>query len=246
MERLHKFMARAGVASRRQCEELIARGRVKINGRVITTLGLKIDPLKDRVEVDGRPLARPEKKVYLLLNKPAGYVTTVKDPRGRAKVTDLLRGIKQRVYPVGRLDYDTEGLLLLTNDGDLAYALTHPRHEVPKTYLARVKGVPAPEKLKALARGVPLEDGPTAPARVRLVSDKGGNGLLEITIHEGRNRQVRRMCEHIGHPVLALRRVRIGPLELGGLKPGQYRHLTFREVARLKKVARLNDQRNQN
>lgn len=245
MERLHKFMARAGVASRRQCEELIARGRVKVNGKIVTVPGLKIDPVKDRVEVDGCVLSKPEKKVYLLLNKPAGYVTTVKDPRGRAKVTDLLSGVKQRVYPVGRLDYDTEGLLLLTNDGDLAYALTHPRHEVPKTYLARVQGVPAPEKLKELAGGVLLEDGPTAPARVRLVGDKGGNGLLEITIHEGRNRQVRRMCERIGHPVLALRRVRIGPLELGGMKPGQYRHLTFREVARLRKAARLNEQANQ-
>lgn len=239
MERLHKFMARAGVASRRRSEELIAAGRVKVNGKTVTTPGFKIDPLRDRVEVSGRTLQRPERLVYLLLYKPVGYVTTVSDPRGRPKVTDLLRGVKERVYPTGRLDYDTEGLLLLTNDGDLTYALTHPSHEVDKTYVARVQGVPTADKLDALARGVELEDGLTAPARVRLLGAREGNGILEITIHEGRNRQVRRMCEHIGHPVIHLRRVRLGPLQLGSMKPGQFRHLEPAEVRRLKKMVKL-------
>lgn len=239
MERLHKYMARAGVASRRQSEEMISRGLVKVNGKTITTPGLKIDPARDRVEVGGQVLKKPERKVYILLYKPTGFVTTVSDPGGRRKVTDLLRGVKQRVYPVGRLDYDTEGLLLLTNDGVLAYALTHPSHEVPKTYIARLAGIPSPDKLAALARGVKLEDGPTAPARVRLTGVKEGDGIVQITVHEGRNRQVRRMCEHIGHPVNQLRRVSIGPLKLNGMKPGQYRHLLPREVARLKKMAKM-------
>jgi len=232
-------MARAGVASRRRCEVLIAEGKVKVNGKPVTTPGLKIDPLRDRVEVDGQLLKKPEKKVYLLLYKPTGYVSTVSDPRGRRKVTDLLRGIKQRVYPVGRLDYDTEGLLILTNDGALAYALTHPRHEVPKTYRALVQGVPSRQQIESLQKGVELEDGPTAPARVRMTSSRKSNALLEITIREGRNRQVRRMCEHIGHPVLSLKRVRVGPLEIGDLQPGQFRHLTVKEVHRLKKAAKI-------
>ncbi|MCG8402965.1 MAG: rRNA pseudouridine synthase, partial [Firmicutes bacterium] len=171
--------------------------------------------------------------------KPAGYVTTVSDPGGRRKVTDLLRGVRQRVYPVGRLDYDTEGLLLLTNDGELTYALTHPSQGIPKTYLARVRGVPSPDKLATLSRGVLLADGPTAPARVKLVDSGDGAGVLKITVHEGKNRQIRRMCEHIGHPVQHLRRVSVGPLQLDGLGPGQYRHLASREVSRLKKMAKL-------
>lgn len=239
MERLHKFMARSGVASRRGSEELIAQGKVRVNGKPVTVPGLKIDPLRDRVEVDGNPVRRPEKKVYLLLNKPTGYVSTVSDPRGRRKVTDLLVGIKQRVYPAGRLDYDSEGLMLLTNDGDLTYALTHPRHEMPKTYQVLVQGVPEADKLAELARGVVLQDGPTTPAKVRLLKNKGHSALLEITIHEGRNRQVRRMCQHIGHPVLSLRRVSIGPLKIGDLQPGRYRHLTAREVKMLMKAAKL-------
>ncbi|WP_027363399.1 pseudouridine synthase [Desulfotruncus alcoholivorax] len=241
MERLQKFLARTGIASRRHSEEIIAQGRVRVNGKTVTVQGLKIDPFKDRIEVDGKPVGRPEKKIYIVLNKPPGYVTTVQDPRGRRKVTDLLKNVRQRVYPVGRLDYDTEGLLLLTNDGDLAYAMTHPSHEIPKTYRARVRGVPEDSKLKALARGVVLDDGPTAPARVRLLGVKGEDGLIEITIHEGRNRQVRRMCEHIGHPVISLRRVSIGPLTIGGLKPGEYRTLGFKEVSRLKKLAKVSD-----
>lgn len=232
-------MARTGVASRRSSEELIAQGKVRVNGKPVTLPGLKIDPLRDRVEVDGKPVRKPEKKVYILVYKPTGYVSTVSDPRGRRKVVDLLSGVKQRVYPAGRLDYDSEGLLLLTNDGDLTYALTHPRHEILKTYQALVQGIPDREKLDELAGGVVLQDGPTAPAKVRLLKNKGDSALLEITIHEGRNRQVRRMCEHIGHPVLALRRVSIGPLKIGDLQRGRFRHLTTREVKMLMKAAKL-------
>ncbi|MDQ0285699.1 23S rRNA pseudouridine2605 synthase/16S rRNA pseudouridine516 synthase [Desulfofundulus luciae] len=240
MERLQKVMARAGVASRRHCEELIAAGMVKVNGQVVTRLGTRVDPEKDTIEVAGRVLPRqPQEKVYILLNKPRGYVTTVKDPQGRPKVMDLLRGIKLRVYPVGRLDYDSEGLLLLTNDGELAFALTHPRHQVPKTYLVLVKGLPGNDKLDRMAGGLVLEDGPTAPAKVRLVGKKNGNAFLEITIHEGKKRLVRRMCAHIGHPVLRLKRIRIGSLTLKGLKPGRYRFLTREEIRQLRQAAGL-------
>lgn len=238
MERLQKFMAHAGVASRRQCEQLIREGKVKVNGRVVTELGTKVNPATDIVEVGGKLLSGSEKKVYLLLNKPSGVVTTVKDPRGRKTVMDLIRHVPQRVYPVGRLDYDTDGLLLLTNDGQLANALLHPRHQVEKTYLALVRKVPSREKLEQLAAGIQLNDGLTAPAKVRLVKTVKGNGLVEITIHEGRNRQVRRMAAAIGHPVLKLRRTKMAFLTLGNLKPGQFRYLTSWEVKRLKQIAR--------
>ncbi|SHE74988.1 23S rRNA pseudouridine2605 synthase [Desulfofundulus australicus DSM 11792] len=233
-------MARAGVASRRHCEEMIAAGLVRVNGQVVTRLGTRVDPEKDTIEVAGRVLPRrPQEKIYILLNKPRGYVTTVRDPQGRPKVMDLLRGIKERVYPVGRLDFDSEGLLLLTNDGELAYALTHPRHRVPKTYLVLVKGTPGGEKLWRMAGGLMLEDGPAAPAKVKLIGKKDGNALLEITIYEGRKRQVRRMCARIGHPVIRLKRVKVGPLTLKGLGPGRYRFLTREEVRQLRQAAGL-------
>lgn len=222
MERLQKMMAQAGVASRRKSEELIRAGRVRVNGKVVTKMGVKVDPDQDLVEVDGKPITgREEPKVYLLLYKPRGYVTTAKDPQGRPTVLDLVH-VPQRVYPVGRLDYDTEGLLILTNDGDLTYRLTHPKHEVDKVYHALVAGHPPEDKLQQLRTGIMLEDGPTAPAKVRRLKKIQGNTLLEIIIHEGRNRQVRRMCEAIGHPVLHLKRVAIGDLTLGNLKPKQY------------------------
>lgn len=233
-ERLQKFIARAGVASRRHAEKLITSGRVKVNGIVVKELGTKINPDIDTVTVDNKPV-KAEEKVYLLLNKPKGYVTTLYDPQGRPIITDILKNVRERVYPVGRLDYDTEGLLLVTNDGQLTYALTHPRHEVPKTYRALVKGVPSREKINQMRNGLMLSDGPTAPAKVRLLGRKKDNGLLEITIHEGRNRQVKRMCEHIGHPVLELKRVKLGNLTLKGLATGQYRHLTRKEINELKK-----------
>jgi len=242
-ERLQKVLAQAGVASRRACEELIAAGKVKVNGKVITQLGTKVNPAKDQIEVEGKKLPPSEDKVYLLLYKPTGYLSSVEDPKGRRTVINLLKGVKARVYPVGRLDYDTEGLLLLTNDGDLTYALTHPKHEVDKTYLAWVEGVPSAQSLEKLRQGVTLEDGPTAPARVRALDKREGHTLLEITIHEGRNRQVRRMCEHIGHPVVALQRAKLGFLTLEGVSKGKFRYLSAGEVRQLKALAGLRERK---
>jgi pseudouridine synthase len=237
MERLHKFLARAGVGSRRKCEELISAGLVRVNGQTVTKMGVVIDPESELVEVAGRVIKNQEEKIYILLNKPAGYISTTHDPQGRARVIDLIKNIKTRIYPVGRLDYETEGLLLLTNDGGLAYALTHPRHQIPKTYLAWVDGMPSAEKLTQMAKGVMLEDGLTAPAKVCLKGENKRGAIIEITIHEGRKRQVRRMCDCIGHPLYRLKRVRLGFLDLGGLKPGEYRRLTDDEVERIKKIA---------
>lgn len=231
--RLQKALAMAGVASRRHGEELIINGRVKVNGKVVKELGTKVDLSRDKIMVDGQPLPPVESKVYYLLNKPRGYVTTLRDERGRKTVMDLLEGVEQRVYPVGRLDYDSEGLLLLTNDGELTQALTHPKHKVKKTYRVRVAGIPRPDELEKMARGIELSDGLTAPADVKLVDILEGRALLEISIHEGRNRQVRRMCEHIGQSVVRLRRIRFGPLELGDLKPGEFRPLNVHELKAL-------------
>lgn len=236
-ERLQKVLAKAGVASRRHSEEMILAGRVGVNGQVVNQLGIKVDPNLDSITVDGRPLPESQGKIYVLLNKPRGYVTTLSDPQNRRIVTDLVTGIEGRIFPVGRLDYDTEGLLLLTNDGDLTFALTHPKHEVEKTYLAKVKGTPNSASLKSFRRGLQLEDGMTAPAEVQIVEREGNNATLEIRIHEGRNRQVRRMCAAIGHPVLHLRRVRFGFLDLTGIMIGAYRQLTTTEVNRLKDIA---------
>lgn len=230
-------MSRHGIASRRACEEIIASGRVKVNGHVADRPGISVDPARDRVEVDGRRLGEPEKKVYLMIYKPRGYLSTVTDPRGRKKVTDLLDGIKERVYPVGRLDYDSEGLLLLTNDGDFAYRLTHPGHRVAKTYRVRVKGIPTDASLDSLSAGIMLEDGITAPASIYFIDQQDGNALLEVTISEGRNRQIRRMFEKIGHEVIRLKRTKIGPLSLGNLKSGQSRPLKDIEVHGLLKTA---------
>lgn len=234
LERLQKVMAQAGVASRRHCEEMITSGLVKVNGKVVKELGAKVDPLKDKIYVEGKIIAPAQKKYYILLYKPRGYVTTMNDEKGRKIVTDLIKGIGSRIYPVGRLDYDSDGLLLLTNDGDLTFALTHPKHQIPKTYQVRVAGMPEESKLEQMSKGLELDDGPTAPAMVSLVGEREGNALLEITIYEGRNRQVRRMCENIGHPVLRLKRIRFGNLSLDGLKPGQHRRLSGKELSQLK------------
>ncbi|WP_400163831.1 pseudouridine synthase [Brevibacillus sp. TJ4] len=236
MERLQKVLAQAGVASRRRCEELIVQGSVEVNGKLVRELGTKVDPERDRIVVNGKPI-KLERHVYLLLHKPTGVITSLSDPQGRRVVTDLLKGVKERVYPVGRLDYDTSGLLLLTNDGELANRLAHPSYEIDKVYRAWVKGIPSAESIKRLATGVRLEDGMTSPGRARLLktsSDKQ-KAWIELTIHEGRNRQVRRMCEAIGHPVLTLERVRLGFLTLEGLRPGDYRLLTSEEVNKLKR-----------
>lgn len=234
MERLQKILAQAGVASRRKCEELILAGKVEVNGEVVTTLGVKADPSSDVITVNGKPI-KGETKLYLMLYKPKGVITSVTDPKGRKTVTDYLPGIKERVYPVGRLDYDTEGLLLLTNDGDFANLLTHPRHHVPKTYLATVKGVPHGSKLEQLEKGIKLEDGMTAPAEIDYqdVNPDKNQATIRITIYEGRNRQVRRMFEAIGHPVTLLKRIKFGDLTLQGLVRGKHRHLTAAEVKHL-------------
>ncbi|MED4956295.1 pseudouridine synthase [Paenibacillus macerans] len=239
MERLQKILAGAGVASRRKCEELILSGKVQVNGETVTELGTKADPAADVITVDGKPIGA-EKKLYLVFNKPKGVITSASDPQGRKIVTDYLKGVKERVYPVGRLDYDTEGLLLLTNDGEFAHLLTHPKHHVPKTYLATVKGVPHGDDLEKLKKGIMLEDGITAPAEVEYhdVDPEGKFATISITIHEGRNRQVRRMFDAISHPVSKLKRISFGDLYLGNLKRGLYRHLTKEEVDGLYKQAR--------
>jgi len=230
-DRLQKVLAAAGFGSRRACEELIADGRVTVNG-VVAELGRRVDPEQDRVEVDGVPAPVRPGFVYYLLNKPAGVVTTANDPQGRRTVLDLVPS-EPRVFPVGRLDYETEGLLLVTNDGDLTHGLTHPSRAVPKTYLAEVAGVPGRAALRALRNGVELDDGLTAPARARLIQARGDSAALEIVLHEGRNRQVRRMCEAVGYPVRRLVRTRIGPLADRGLRPGHWRSLTTQEVRAL-------------
>ena len=238
MIRLQKILSQAGVASRRAAEKLIADGRVSVNGRTILEMGVKADPAADDIRVDGRRIKINERHRYLLMNKPKGFVTTRSDPERRQTVMELLSGVREYVYPVGRLDYETEGLLLLTNDGDLAARLTHPRHEVPRVYEVRVLGVPDAHDIARLAKGVSIEGRRTDPAHVTLVPGRHeGHALLRITIAEGRNRQVRRMFDAIGHPVDYLRRVAIGPLKDSRLRPGQWRDLTETEVAALKKVA---------
>ncbi len=232
-ERLQKILSQAGVASRREAERMITDGRVMVNGAPVTELGTKADPSRDTITVDGKPVTVEEKRVYVLLNKPVGYVTTLKDPEGRPIVTDLLKGLGVRVYPVGRLDYNTEGLLLLTNDGEWANRLAHPRHEVDKEYLVRVRGTVSREQMTRLEQGVELEDGKTAPARVALSKQSDNNTWISITIHEGRYRQVRRMCEAVSLSVVRLRRIRYGTLAIGELKLGEYRRLTPGEVAAL-------------
>jgi pseudouridine synthase len=238
MERLQKLLSAAGVASRRTSEELIQQGRVSVNGLTVTTLGTKADPAIDEIRVDGRRIKPAQTLRYLLLHKPRGYVTTRNDPQKRKTVMDLLGGVRQYVYPVGRLDYDSEGLLLVTNDGELAAALTHPRHEVEREYRALVAGVPDQRALDRLARGVVLDGRRTAPAVVRLApADRdvaAQSAVLLLTIREGRNRQVRRMLEAVGHPVESLRRIRFGPLGIRGLRPGDWRDLTDAEVEKLK------------
>jgi 23S rRNA pseudouridine2605 synthase len=228
---LQKVLARAGLGSRRRCEELVAAGRVTVNGEV-AALGRRVDPAVDRVEVDGTPVVVDSTLVHWLLNKPAGVVTTAHDPQGRRTVLDLVPGTP-RVFPVGRLDYGTEGLLVMTNDGELAQLLSHPSRGIEKEYLAEVDGRPTAATLQRLRRGIELDDGPTAPARVRVVQRHAATTAVEIAIHEGRNRQVRRMLEAVGHPVRRLVRVRIGPLADRRLRPGEWRPLTPAEVRAL-------------
>lgn len=235
-QRIQKVLAAAGFGSRRACEELVRDGRVSINGNVVTDLPVLVDPAVDDVRVDGRRL-RPERKVYYLLHKPKGVLSTNRDPRGRRRAVDLLHGVRERVFPVGRLDAGTTGLLLMTNDGELADRLTHPRYGVNKTYSAEVAGPLGAEELEKLRRGIWLAGGRTQAARVRVV-DRGPKAMrLEITLREGRNREVRRMLASLGHKVSQLKRIRMGSLSLRGVGVGKYRPLSPGEVSALKAVA---------
>ena len=242
-ERLQKILSAAGVASRRTAETLIEQGRVSVNGEVVREMGTKADPETDDIRVDGRRIRAAQRKRYILLNKPRGYVTTRSDPGKRPTVMDLLAGIKEYVYPVGRLDYDSEGLLLLTNDGELAARLTHPRHEVERLYEARVRGIPDAHAIDRLASGIIIAGRKTAPANVKLAKKleaaSGAQAVVLVGIHEGRHRQVRQMFDAVGHPVIRLRRVRIGPIRDEELKTGHYRELTRQEIEKLKKAAGL-------
>ncbi len=269
--RLQKYLAEAGVASRRKCEELIEQGKVEVNGQIVTALGTKVTG-DESIKVDGRLIRQEQRKVYILLNKPVGYISTAKDQFSRKTVLDLVGTVPERVYPVGRLDYDTSGLLLLTNDGELANKLTHPKHEVPKVYRALLMGTLKEEDIDALQTGVEIEDYKTAPARVQIIDagrkepvrkeagrkepgkkepgkkepgsrDSGRKepgrqeSTVEITIHEGKNRQVRKMFETLGYPVLRLKRVAIGPLVIEGIEEGKWRYLRKKEVDKLKRTA---------
>jgi 23S rRNA pseudouridine2605 synthase len=237
LERIQKIISAAGITSRRAAEQLILDGRVRVNGQVVSELGTKADASKDHIKVDGKLINPRQPLTYIMLNKPAGYVTTMSDPEGRPTVQNLLKGVKVRVYPVGRLDYNTEGLLLLTNDGDFAHLITHPSHEFPKTYRAKVKGVLEDHQIELLENGIYLDDGKTAPAKLKKVSKEEANSWVEITIHEGRKRQVRRMFDRVGHSVIKLKRVRTGNLQLGDLPEGSFRYLTQAEVMALKELA---------
>jgi 23S rRNA pseudouridine2605 synthase len=239
VERLQKILSQAGIASRRASEQLMLDGRVSVNGATVRELGTKADPARDDIRVDGRRVKVVEHHRYLLLNKPRGYVTTRSDPQRRPTVIDLLRGVREYVYPVGRLDFESEGLLLLTNDGDLAARLTHPSHGVARVYEARVLGVPDEHDLDRLSRGVTIDGRRTEPAEASLKGVRRGadEATLVLTIREGRNRQVRKMCDAIGHPVNHLRRIAIGPIRDPRLKPGTWRDLRDDEVAALRKAA---------
>ena len=233
-ERIQKIIARIGIASRRKAEEIIAEGRVTVNGSV-ATIGMKADLSKDHIKVDGKLLIRSEPKIYLMFNKPRNVVTSLSDPEGRPAVKDYLKGVRYRVFPVGRLDFDSEGLLLLTNDGDFANDLLHPSKKIPKAYMVKVKGIIGDDKIVKLRQGVRLEDGRTLPARVRFARKSENNSWIEIAITEGKKRQVRRMVEAVGHPALKLRRISIDGVRLSGLKIGEFRPLTEKELQSLRK-----------
>lgn len=234
--RLQKFMAKCGVASRRKSEELISQGLVKVNGKIVKELGTKIDPIKDLVRVEEKIIKLETNKIYIMLNKPIGYVTTLSDEKDRKVVTDLIDQVNERIYPVGRLDIDTTGLLLLTNDGDLTYKLTHPSSKVVKRYIAIVEGVPNRNELQRFRNGLIIDGKPTAPADIKISKRFDDESILDIRIHEGRNRQVKKMCEAINHPVKKLKRISIGELELGGLDIGNWRYLNQDEIEYLKSL----------
>lgn len=228
--RLQKYMAQCGIASRRKCEEMITAGRVAVNDIKIQKMGVDIQPEVDNITVDGKRIRPEVKKHYIIFNKPSGIVTTVHDQFGRKTIMSYFQDIPERIFPIGRLDYDSEGLLILTNDGELTYRLTHPKNQVKKTYIVKVKGIPTLDQLKVIQNGVILDRIKTAPADVKIMNNNENTSILEIQIHEGRNRQVRRMFELIGYSVINLRRSQIGSLSLGNLQPGEWRYLSDKEV----------------
>ncbi|MPW25201.1 pseudouridine synthase [Alkalibaculum sp. M08DMB] len=227
--RLQKYLATQGIDSRRKCEEHIKNGRVRVNDEIITDMGFKVDPNVDLILFDNKQVQVEEEKIYIMINKPRNYVSTVKDNFSRKTVLDLIK-IKSRVYPVGRLDYDTQGLLLLTNDGDFTYSLTHPKHHINKTYIAKVKGRPTKMEISKFENGLVIDDYKTSKASFKIIREDRDNTLVEIIIWEGRNRQIRKMCEEIGHPVITLTRISIGQLHLGDLQVGKFRYLTDKEI----------------
>ena len=234
--RLQKYIALCGVSSRRKAEELILQGKVKVNNRVVKEMGTKINPKLDIVKVDDKHISIEKNKVYIMLNKPVGYMTTLDDEKNRRTVRDLIEGVKERIYPVGRLDSDTTGLLLMTNDGDLAFKLSHPKHEVVKRYIAIVEGTPTKWDLERFCHGLMIDNKPTSEAFIKIAKRYEDESILEIGIHEGRNRQVKKMCEAINHPVKKLKRISIGNLELGGLGLGNWRYLEEEEIEYLKNL----------
>jgi pseudouridine synthase len=235
-ERLHKIIARSGIASRRKAEILIQEGRVKVNGAVVNELGTQVDPHRVVIDIDDMPITPAENKVYVLLNKPHGYITSTRDPEGRPTVLQLINNIQERIFPVGRLDYDTEGLLLMTNDGQFAQILQHPRHEVDRTYLVKIKGLPSPAKLEKLQQGIYIEGMKTNKARIRIVRRSQKNMWLELILREGRNRQIKKMFEAIGHSALRIIRTKFGPIHLDDLPTGSYRFLKKKEIDAIMKI----------
>jgi 23S rRNA pseudouridine2605 synthase len=239
-ERLNKILATAGVASRRRADELISHGLVTVNGREETRFGSRAVWGVDAIAVDGHPIPGPPKKIYLMLNKPFGYVCTLRDPEGRPIVRDLIRRVKERIYPVGRLDFDSQGLLILTNDGELSHRLMHPKFRIPRTYKVIIGGSISDASVEQLKKGIQLDDGPTGPARVRVINRHRKRSVVRITILEGRSREVRRMFEALGHKTLQLIRTGYGSLQLGDLRVGEYRHLKVAEVKTLRTSVGLN------
>ncbi len=238
--RLQKYLASCGVASRRKCEQFILEGKISVNGQVVQTLGTQVNE-DDEVFYNNKRVCLEEEYVYYMLNKPTGYVTTVKDEKQRETVLDLMQGVKTRIFPVGRLDYNTSGLLLLTNDGSLTYGLTHPKHHVGKTYEVKLSGKVSERSLEMLRKGVMIEHRKTHPAEVEVIKYNEKHTWIKITIHEGRNRQIRKMCEAVGYPVVQLKRVSVGKIQLGTLKLGEYRTLTKEEVDYLKSIALIEE-----
>jgi len=232
-DRLQKIIAHAGIASRRMAEKMISEGRISVNGKIVTELGTKVDIRKDEIRVDGKLISAEVSRVYLMLNKPKGYLTTLKETRERPIVTDLLEGVPERVFPVGRLDYDSEGLLIMTNDGDFAYRVQHPKFEITKTYLVKIKGRISKEEISMIKNGAKLDDGEFKPAHVAVGKINPKSSWLELIIHEGRNRIIRRYFDSLGHPVTRLIRVAIGDIHLGDLRQGNFRYLQKKEVERL-------------